>query len=72
MRTMGRCRLTSASVMGLETMLNKSVCREVLQDSESHTGIAVTALLNALALRRGPSLTLARDGRLGADVLAVE
>lgn len=58
--------------MGLETMLNNSLCREVLWNSESQTRTAITALLTDIAHQRGHSLPLVTDGRLRADVLAVE
>jgi hypothetical protein len=35
--------------MGLETMLNNSLCREVLWTSECQTGTATTALLIDIA-----------------------
>lgn len=72
MRTMGRCRLTSTSATGLETMLNNSLRREVLWNAESHTGTAITELLIDIAHQRGHPLPLGTDGRLRTDVPAIE
>ena len=53
-------------------IVNNSLCRSVLRNSESHTATAITALLTDIAQPHVHSLSLVTNGRLEADVPAGE